>query len=273
MDEEEELEELRPLRMEDLKEDQEFSRRKAESMVLTGYPWLDRVTGGLCDIWTIAGAPGTGRSTFALNLAIFLSRRGIPVLYCGPGESIRWTSIKVLCNVADVTVDWIRETPSATPPEMPEDYGVIRENLHLYSPRKEVTPEGLLEFIRHFGERIPVVFIDSLGSLGTLPEMRDLSPPERSRVWVGVIKAIEIATGARFVVVSEVSGEYWDQEPTLESLDEYRDLVTVSWCVLGLTLEKGDLWVIVLKNQYGIARVRRLFWFDYDHWRISEKKG
>ncbi len=70
-----------------------------------------------------------------------------------------------------------------------------------------------------------------------------------------------------------MSGEYWDQEPTLESLDEYRDLVTVSWCVLGLTLEKGDLWVIVLKNQYGIARVRRLFWFDYDHWRISEKKG
>lgn len=67
----------------------------------SGIHALDRLLGGLQPgIHLLAGEPGTGKTTFALQLAGEISRAGHPVLFVSFEEPIKKLAFKAMCQVA-----------------------------------------------------------------------------------------------------------------------------------------------------------------------------
>lgn len=68
--------------------------------IATGYTDLDRITGGwqASDLVIIAGRPGMGKSTLALNCATYCTRRAVPAAYFSLEMSAEQLITKIVAN-------------------------------------------------------------------------------------------------------------------------------------------------------------------------------
>lgn len=73
--------------------------------VPTGFEFLDQAMGGWrTGLHLVAGAPGTGKSAFALHAAAAAARHDIPVLYVGIELELEQLVLRLLCREAGLDV-------------------------------------------------------------------------------------------------------------------------------------------------------------------------
>lgn len=76
-----------------------------ERIVKTGYSSLDANTGGLCpgQMWLLGAAPGNGKTTFALNVAMNVAETGVPVLYYSSEMKLKKLQEKMISRYCGLT--------------------------------------------------------------------------------------------------------------------------------------------------------------------------
>lgn len=86
-------------------------RERALTGLSTGYPDLDYITGGFnpAELIIIGARPSVGKTTFAINLALNVARRGTPVAFFSLEMSDSEIVRKMLCNSSNMSADEIRD--------------------------------------------------------------------------------------------------------------------------------------------------------------------
>lgn len=89
-----------------------FASKGGITGVATGFPDLDRLTGGLqpSDLIILAARPSIGKTTFAMNIAKSISlNQDKPVLFFSLEMSMEQLAMKLLCSEAGVSLQRLRD--------------------------------------------------------------------------------------------------------------------------------------------------------------------
>lgn len=232
--------------------------------VASGFPSLDRMLGGGLrrrDLVVLGGDVGSGKSSFALAVALRIAERGEPVtFFSGEMDEERlWE--RALAIEGRVRVDQIRK--GALTDEARAALGGaairLRDRPVSFRPLASASFEDTADLIERVAA--PIIVVDSLQ---LLPHRRRAASAEEEAAFaVRRLKEIALTTGAVLLAVSQLtrfSSKRRDPRPALDDFGAMGAVKYVGDVVLGLYREdmyqtsravEGATELIVAKNRHG----------------------
>ena len=202
-----------------------FEDPEAHSGLKTGIPTLDGYIKSLKDLNVIAASTGVGKTGLALNVAINLALKKIPVLYINLEMDIDQMLCRVLANLSGITVDEIELGRYEQDSSFANVAGIAKklEQSSLYMTHNK--PKNINKVIslinkHHSKHGIQVVIIDYIGHI----EADKLSYKENNRrISLGrynqTIKNACTKLGIKAIVVAQLNRE-GDKDPDLVNVGE-----------------------------------------------------
>ncbi|TKB10662.1 DnaB-like helicase C-terminal domain-containing protein [Desulforhopalus sp. IMCC35007] len=192
--------------------------------VVSGFPLFDEALGGVHGINIIGGAPKVGKSTFTIQIAAQMARKGVPVLYYDFENGRQKIYQRTLSRLSRVATSALHGTGGMGVEEQGrlEEARVELERMLFYwrvvNDRK-ITPELMrkhIEFIRHeTRSEYTVVIIDSLHKL---PFHQFAEQRTGIDAWLRQMESIRDELKVSFLVISELSrgaGDSYEHVPHL----------------------------------------------------------
>lgn len=153
----------------------EWLNEREEEPPRSGFPELDRATGGFLpgSVFVIAARPGGGKTDYALNLALRLGKQKSKVLYF----SMEMTNIQIMQRVASnllkISGERVRDRTLTE-----EERGDVERTMEAFSRRNLIDfvqlPHVGIKHVRHYVdlEKPDVVIVDHIG-LMQRPNIKD----------------------------------------------------------------------------------------------------
>ena len=192
--------------------------------VVSGFPLFDEALGGVHGINIIGGAPKVGKSTFTIQIAAQMAKKGIPVLYYDFENGRQKIYQRTLSRLSRVATSALHGAEAAGLEEQGrlEQARAEFERMLFYwrvvNDRK-ITPELMrkhIEFIRHeTRSEYTVVIIDSLHKL---PFHQFGEQRTGIDAWLRQMESIRDELKVSFLVISELSrgaGDSYEHVPHL----------------------------------------------------------
>jgi KaiC/GvpD/RAD55 family RecA-like ATPase len=190
----------------------ESERGEQYQALSSGFPIFDGALGGVHGINVIGGGPKVGKSTFLIQIASEMARRGIPVLYYDFENGRQHIYQRTICRLARVPASTFRQdTMDASEQvryaEACSALETMMRNWRVINDRA-INPELMrkhIEFIRHETKSdYTVVVIDSLHKL----PFKDFSERRTGiDAWLRQMESIRDELQVSFLVISELSRE------------------------------------------------------------------
>ncbi len=243
----------------------------------TGYNELDGIIGGFApsNYIVIAGRPGLGKTSFALNLAYNIAKRHEPVLFFTLEAEHHMLVHNILCSVAGVNTFLARKGNLSIEERMELNKAAsILEDLPLYIDNsKNITPFELRLIARKCRKQygIKAIFIDYLqlinGTSGGLYGATRIENRQQEIAFISrSLKILATELNIPVIAVAQLSRSVESREghrPLLSDLRESGAIEQDADIVLFLFREdyylreqtppekKGICEIIVAKNRYG----------------------
>lgn len=251
----------------------------------TGFPEIDNIIGGFApsNYVVIAGRPGLGKTSFALNLAYNIALRKEPVLFFTLEAEQQMIVHNILCSVAGVNTFSARKGNLSVEERMELNRAAsILEDLPIYIDNsKNITPFELRLIARKCRKQygIKAIFVDYLQLINGGNDFYGSSRIENRQQEIAFIsrslKVLATELNIPVIAISQLSRNVElrreDHRPVLSDLRESGAIEQDADIVLFLFREdyylkeqtppekKGLCEVIVAKNRYGptdTARIR-----------------
>ncbi len=243
----------------------------------TGFPALDEIIGGFApsNYIVIAGRPGLGKTSFALNLAYNIAKKGDPVLFFTLESEYHMIVHNILCSVAGVNAFLARKGCLSLEERTELNRAAsILEDLPIYIDNsKNITPFELRLISRKCRKQygIKAIFIDYLqlisGGSGAVYGVSRIENRQQEIAYVSrSLKILATELNIPVIAVAQLSRSVESREghrPLLSDLRESGAIEQDADIVLFLFREdyylreqtppekKGLCEVIVAKNRYG----------------------
>lgn len=272
---------------------------KAVVGMATGITRLDRLLGGLqTGIHLLAGEPGTGKTTFALQVAAHVARTEAPALFVSFEESLPRLTLKTLCQAAGLEMkryaDGIGD-PADVERAMIE-YGPQLARLHLMEGTRRTTPAQVkaraLQVMNRAGAKRCLIVVDYLQRwAATLdPEALDLGDSQRRRAYtdfrhivsalVSELRELSFRLDSPILVISSQnrSGQGGDSLTSLKESGDLEYSADSAWFLVtnkkrSATPPNRPVDLAVQKNRYGdTGRVHLIFKPDTADFREEAKR-
>jgi replicative DNA helicase len=230
-----------------------FRKRRLQGLQ-TGLPALDKVLLGLSGITLIQGAPGSCKSSLAMQIALHNAKSGTPVVIIDRENGRdRFRTRLVCCYNTVSSVDVL-----TTDEETLGSWVAPLLELPMYHSTTPTTPEGIrlliAEALEHFNRPILLV-VDSLQAMPPLTDNERMSLQQ----WLNELDQIKLDHEGKvtIVVTSEKSrGQDNYDKASMSSSKGAGAIEYKSEIVLDLRQAKdGGLVLEILKNRDGIANV------------------
>jgi replicative DNA helicase len=198
----------------------------------TGFPALDRMTGGLAShqLWLVGARPRLGKTTWALNVARQVAGEGAPVLVASLEMSSPQLAERLIAAEAQVDWKWVRETGGTV--EDRASVAAAVDRLQRLPLRLEDQLERRVGAVRAAARRMAVcgglglVIVDYLGLLvGRRRESRTVEVTEVVQELKGMAMDLRVPVVALVQLSREVdrrSGE--ERRPQLDDLRDSGEL-------------------------------------------------
>lgn len=255
--------------------DEVQAAKKKDNGLLTGFPDLDAIIGGfhLGELILIAGRPGMGKSSFALNLARHLAEVGTPIAFFSFEVSRTQVGKNLMACASKTNAKNLRDGMLSA-----QDFQSLTEQLgplaslpiYIRDPSLMKVMElkaELAKLIR--SKNVKVVFVDYLQLMdaGIKTENREKEIAFISRNLKAMAKEFKVAMVALSQLSRSVEGRQ-DKRPMLSDLRESGTLEQDADIVMFLYSEgyykqdgaNGEIEISVAKQRHGpVARVRLMF--------------
>ncbi len=261
---------------------------KAYGALRSGFSCFDEALDGVHGINIIGGAPKSGKSCFAIQIATEMARRQVPVLYYDFENGRQKIYQRTLSRLSRLSTAALRDQAVAGANaerfvQACQDLQDILRSLRVVNDR-QLTPEIMrrhIDFIRHeTRSEYAVVVIDSLHKL----PFKDLSE-QRTGIdsWLRQLEAIRDQFAVSFLILSELSrgsGDGYKDRPHMGSFKGSGDIeysadnalvFSPEWDPLEESLSRqrrNDLWLVASREhppglvaQYGL---------DFPYWGFVE---
>lgn len=144
-------------------------RTNAPRGLVTGFSDMDRSIIGLPNLVTVMGEPKCCKSTFVMNIAMYLAPQGNPIILLDKENGLQRTRLRMLSMLSGLTIGAIKSR-SMTAEETARFTTAEAElkSLPIYYIAEEVSGPALEELIREVGKKHKqhvVLVADSLQSL------------------------------------------------------------------------------------------------------------
>lgn len=159
----------------------------------TGISKLDKLLGGLQPgIHLLAGEPGMGKTTFALQVAAHVARKGTPALFVSFEESEQRLALKAICQAAGLVMKRYADGlgDPADVAKAAQEHGPALVRLHLMAGTRRTAPahikaRALQVMHRHGAERCLIV-VDYLQRWAATvePEALEMGDSQRRRAYM-----------------------------------------------------------------------------------------
>lgn len=243
--------------------------------IATGYPELDNIIGGFAPSHyiVIAGRPGLGKTSFALNLAYNIALKNNPILFFTLEAEQQMIVHNILCSVAGVNTFSARKGNLTTEEvvELSRAADVL-ENLPIYVDNsKNITPFEIRLIARkcqkQFG--IKAIFVDYLQLINAGSSMYNTKIENRQQEIAFISRSLKVLAtelDIPVIAVAQLSRTVETREghrPMLSDLRESGAIEQDADIVLFLFREdyylreqtppekRGICEIIVAKNRYG----------------------
>ena len=206
----------------------------------TGFKTLDKYTGGLSGIIILGGAPKSGKTTFALNIAMHAANNSFPIVYLDFENGEINLLLKILSGlvqtpIKDIFSDYHNFKESSAYRKAEEEFFEISRHLFIIRPSLKDLPEKNIEV--EYSEAILekyVVFIKEqlkyekniliiVDSLQKLPAWNSGDRRWTVDSWLRSFECIKNKFNVTFLVISELSRGKYDA-PSVESFKESGDI-------------------------------------------------
>ncbi len=231
-------------------------RRGRGHGMLTGFEGLDDMLGGLQPaLHILAGRPGLGKTTFAIQIATKVAQDGIPVVFLSFDEVVWRLTLKAFCQVSGLTMKKYadgkyNDQEYAELQKAYEDYSGGLQQLHFIegSSRFEVPHlESIARQVirRAEGANNCLVIVDYLQRWATNKKDKANFQHIVSGM-VSELREMAFRISSPVIVVSSLSRDGYD-EPTISSLKESGELEF-----------SADTALFLRENYHGTERMRRI---------------
>jgi replicative DNA helicase len=261
--------------------------------IATGFPRTDRVTGGLRNLVILAGAPGIGKSTWALALALNVSARkdDTPVLYYSLEMSrLEMVRRALLASAGDIGTWKVLRQSAESLQQIQETLTETARKLYLWD--NSITPAKIRSHVETMKKRhatAPLVVVDHARLVSMGADYRDQLT--RQDELLSELMEITRETGATVLLVSELRKEDLD-EPSMRGVKGSVSAIYNAQIILGLQAENPkeevpeeenagttegvegpkSVRLYVLKNRDGRSGLYIPYSFDGAASRFTEKK-
>lgn len=264
----------------------------------TGFPRTDKLTRGLRDLVILAGAPGVGKSTWALQAALNVSARGEPVLYYSlemPRLEMQRRAL-LACAGEVGTWDVLRKDDHSRR----RAAEAVKQSARALYLVDQSTRVGLNEIRAHVEtmkerhDRAPLVVVDHARLVNMGETYRSVDELGRQEDLLAELMALSQRTGATVLLVHELNKAGMDGL-TLQGIKGTVSAVYDAATVMGLIDPDGDakenlnnlteytgedaaptgpkrLRLVVRKNRYGPANLWIPYTFDGAASRFTEDR-
>ena len=252
----------------------------------SGFPRLDLALEGLHGINVIGGAPKIGKSSFMIQIATEMARKGVPVLYYDFENGRQRIYQRTLSRLSRLSTrrirmkDWSEEERQRYE-QACREFGKMLFSFRVINDRK-LTPEIMrrhIDFIRHeTRSEYTVVVIDSLHKL----PFKDLSE-RRSGIdaWLRQFESIRDELQVSFLVISELTrgaeGSYRETphlgifkgSGDIEYSADNAMVLFPDWEQMEGKTERSNLLWLVASREHSPGLVGR-YTLDYPYWGFVE---
>lgn len=258
--------------------------------MLSGFPALDKVLGGMHGINILGGTPKSGKSCFFIQTATEMARRKIPVIYYDFENGRQKIYQRTLCRLSRLSNEQLQG--NNLDQEQTGRFRTVQEELRRFLPwfrvvtDRQLTPELMrrhIDFIRHETKsQYTMVVVDSLHKL----PFKDLSERRTGiDAWLRQLEAIRDELNVSFLVISELSrgkDDRYDLQPHLGSFKGTGDIeysadnalvMLPSWDPFDsgpLDQRVNSLW-LVASREHSPGKVAD-YRLDYPYWGFEEKR-
>ncbi|MDR3630818.1 MAG: DnaB-like helicase C-terminal domain-containing protein [Desulfocapsaceae bacterium] len=255
----------------------------------SGFAKLDLALDGIHGINVLGGAPKIGKSSFMIQIATEMARRGAPVLYYDFENGRQRIYQRTLARMSRLSAERIRQRDWSAPEEQRYTLACQEFKKMLFSFRvvndRKLTPEIMrrhIDFIRHeTRSSYTVVVIDSLHKL----PFKDLSE-RRSGIdgWLRQLESIRDDMQVSFLVISELTrGDEGSYKETphmgifkgsgdIEYSADNAMVLFPDWDQMGGTRERSNALWLVASREHSPGLVGRYI-LDYPYWGFIERDG
>jgi len=262
----------------------------AYSALSSGFPQFDQALEGVHGINVIGGAPKSGKSCFAIQIATDMARRKVPVLYYDFENGRQKIYQRTLSRLSRLSTGDIKNgvAPGVAGQHLDracQDFQDMLSSFRVVNDRKlnsEIMRRHI-DFIRHETRSdYTVVVIDSLHKL----PFKDFTE-QRSGIdaWLRQLEAIRDELQVSFLIISELSrgsGDGYTDMPHMGVFKGSGDIeysadnalvLSPEWDPLGKVVKEqrqNKLWLVASREHSPglVARYR----LDYPYWGFVELK-
>jgi replicative DNA helicase len=254
--------------LQELSERHKAVKEKGQAAVglITEIPTLDKLLGGFqTGIHLLAAEPGQGKTTFALQVARTVAKRGFPAIFVSFEESLDRLVLKCLCSAAGLNIKRYAEgwgDPLELQPAI-EQYGPQMRNLHLIQGTKNLTVSQLkakaLQLMQRTGTDKCMIIVDYLQRWAAFQREEGFADFRHTvRELVGELRELSLRLKSPVLVISS-QNRMGQGTSRLSSLKESGDLEYDADSALFLTKSEermgtGSVRMVDLhieKNRYG----------------------
>lgn len=177
--------------------------------IATGFPRTDKLTRGLRDLVILAGAPGVGKSTWALQVALNVSRRGGPVVYYSLEMPRLEMQRRALLAASPRAVPWdALKNNDELREETTSQLGRRAKTLYLVDQSTRVEPNTIekhLETTRARHDKAPLVVVDHARLVYMGEKYRGADELVRQEDLLAFLMGLTQRTGATVLLVHELN--------------------------------------------------------------------
>ena len=254
--------------------------------IKSGFAQLDLALDGIHGINVLGGAPKIGKSSFMIQIATEMARKGVPVLYYDFENGRQRIYQRTLSRMSRLSAESIRRKDWSEQDRQRYDMACQEFKKMLFSFRvvndRKLTPEIMrrhIDFIRHETRSSYVVVV--IDSLHKLP-FKDMSE-RRSGIdsWLRQFESIRDDLQVSFLVISELTrgneGSYKDTphlgifkgSGDIEYSADNAMVLFPDWDQMGGAEDRSNALWLVASREHSPGLVGR-YVLDYPYWGFIE---
>ena len=234
---------------------------KTDNRIMTGFPSLDKMLGGLRPgtLNVIAGAPGVGKTALAIEIAVNCAKDGHKVGIFSLEMSKDEITQRIVKYICDTSID-VSELPIYI-----DDETVIN-------------PAVILDKVNKL--KADIIIVDYF-QLISLPSNENRSGKEELKTIISVLKSIALELNIPIVLTSQMGRRWWNKNEESITFDEvcertpylneYADSIVYVYRSLFGYLRQADevSSLIVVKNAFGDTGTTHVK-FDIEHLKFFD---